>query len=338
MNFSATSLSRTTAQDCGIVDLIGAKEDENISEDNTLLAFMIIMNMITCPFTIALNAIVIFVVKTKAQLKNKANITLGCLAVTDVLTGVIGQPSFIATMVISLRSGTALHGHCKLLNHFKVNVMRLLIGASLAHLALINVERYFAIKHPFAYSIKVTKGRILCSCALSWFIMLLLNAPLISTTVRAFSIINTIVWCALVGVIIFCQVVIYLEIRRLKKHIAQHQVSQEARQNFLKEQKDFKLIIIVLLALLLTHLPMVVARILVVNVGIRMLNGLQIGTSLMLLNSLINPVIYCVKRRSFRVAFVEILLRKSYSQAQIIERRVFKFRNTVAPLEEEREA
>ena len=338
MNFSATSQSGTTAQDCGIVDLTGAKEDGNISEDNTLLVFMIIMNMITCPFTIVLNALVILTVKTKAQLKNKANITLGCLAVTDVLTGVIGQPSFIATMVISLRPGTALHGHCKLLNHLKINVMRLLVGTSLAHLALINVERYLAIKHPFAYTKKVTKGRILCSCGLSWLIMLLLNAPLISTTVRAFSTINSIVWCALVAVTIFCQVVLYLEIRRHKKHIAKHQVSQEARQKFLKEQKVFKLTTIILLALLLTYFPMVIARILVVNVGIRMLIGLQIATSVMLLNSLINPVIYCFKRRSFRVAFIEILLRKSYAQAQAIEKRAFKFRNTVAPVEEEREA
>ena len=323
---------------CGIVDLTGAKEDDNISEDTRLLAFLIIVNIITCPFTIALNAIVILAVKTKAQLKNKANITLGCLAVTDVLTGMIGQPSFIATMVISLPPGTALHGYCKRLNDLKVNVMRLLIGASLAHLALINVERYLAIKHPFAYTTKVTKGRILCAYTLSWLIMLSLNAPLISTTVRAFSVINTIVWGVLVAVIIFCQVVLYLEIRRHKKHIVQHQVSQEVRQKFLKEQRVFKHTTIVLLALLLTHLPMVVARILVVNVGIRMLIGLHIATSVMLLNSLINPVIYCFKRRSFRVAFIEILLRKTYSQAQAIERRVFKFRNTVAPLEEEREA
>ena len=242
-----------------------------------------------------------------------------------------GQPSSIATMVINLRPETALYGHCKML-------MWLLIGTSLAHLALINVERYFAIKHPFAYTTKVTKARILCSCALAWITMLLLNAPLIIATVRVLNTINSIVWIALVAVIIFCQVMLYLEIRRHEKHIAQHQVSGEARQNFLKEQKALKLTTIVLLALLLTYLPMIVVRILVVNVGIRVLNGLQIATSVMLLNSLINPIIYCVKRRSFRVAFIEILLGKTYAQAQAIERRVFKFRNAVAPLEEERQA
>ena len=330
MTFSATSLRGTTVHECGIVVPTGGKGDETFSEHNTLLAFLTIMNVITCPFTIVLNALVILAVKTKAGLKTKANITLGCLAVTDVLTGVIGQPSFIATTVISRRPETALHGHCNMLNQLSINVLRILSGTSLAHLALINVERYFATKQPFAYTTKVTKGRILCSCALAWFTMLLLNAPLITTTARVFYAINSIVWCALVGVIIF--------FRRHENHIAHHQVSEEATQNFLKEKKALKLTTIVLLALLVTYLPMTFFRILVVNVGIRTLNDLHIATFVMLLNSLINPVIYCVKRRSFRVAFIEIVLRKSYAQAQAIERRVFKFRNAVASLEEEQEA
>ena len=339
MNFSDTSQSGTTAHGrCGIVVPTAGKDDGKISEDNNLITFLLVINIITCPFTIILNVLAILAVKMKARLKNKANITLGCLAVTDVLTGVIGQPSSIATTVISLRPETALHRHCMMLNQLSVNVMRLLSGASLAHMALINVGRYFAIKHPFAYTTKVTKARILCSCALAWLTMLLLNAPLILTTVRAFYAINSIVWFALVAVIIFCQVVLYLEIRRHEKHIAQHQVSEEARQNFLKEKKAFKLTTIVLLALLLTYLPMTPFRILVVNFGIATLNGLHIAACLMLLNSLMNPVIYCVKRRSFRVVFIEILLRKTYAQAQNIERQVCKFRNAVAPLEEERQA
>lgn len=137
MNFSATSLHGTTAHECGIVVPTAGKDDETFSEHNTLLAFLTIMNVITCPFTIVLNALVILAVKTKARLKTKANITLGCLAVTDVLSGVIGQPSYIATTVISRRPETALHGHCKMLNQLSINVLRILSGTSLAHLALI---------------------------------------------------------------------------------------------------------------------------------------------------------------------------------------------------------
>ena len=44
--------------------------------------------------------------------------------------------------------------------------------------------------------------------------------------------------------------------------------------------------------------------------------ALAIASFLILLNSLVNPTIYCIRRRQFRVAFIEILLRKSNVQAQ----------------------
>ena len=47
-----------------------------------------------------------------------------------------------------------------------------------------------------------------------------------------------------------------------------------------------------------------------------------IASYLILLNSLINPVIYCIRRRQFRAAFIEILFTKSNLQAQEIEMRV----------------
>ena len=47
---------------------------------------------------------------------------------------------------------------------------------------------------------------------------------------------------------------------------------------------------------------------------------------LILLNSLINPIIYCIRRRQFRVAFIEILFRKSNVQAKEIEVQVKRAR------------
>ena len=50
-----------------------------------------------------------------------------------------------------------------------------------------------------------------------------------------------------------------------------------------------------------------------------------------------NPVIYCVRIRQFRVAFIEILLRKNYTRAEQFERRSFGTVNIVAPLQAEQE-
>ena len=53
----------------------------------------------------------------------------------------------------------------------------------------------------------------------------------------------------------------------------------------------------------------------------------HIGMLLMILNPVINPIIYTVKNKQFRIAFIEILQRKSYQEATAVERRLFGVRN-----------
>ena len=42
-----------------------------------------------------------------------------------------------------------------------------------------------------------------------------------------------------------------------------------------------------------------------------------------ILNSLLNPLIYAVRIRYFRVAFIQLLLRKSSEEAEELERKIF---------------
>ena len=47
------------------------------------------------------------------------------------------------------------------------------------------------------------------------------------------------------------------------------------------------------------------------------------------LNSLINPLIYAVRMRYFRVAFIQLLSRKTISQAEELEKKIFGSRQIV---------
>ena len=97
-------------------------------------------------------------------------------------------------------------------------------------------------------------------------------------------------------------------------------------KKFVKEKKALKLTTTVLFFLVLTYCPVIVIRILIKNTFFDSLIAahiaLAIASYLILLNLLINPVIYCIRRRQFRVAFIEILFRKSNPQAQEIEMQV----------------
>ena len=68
--------------------------------------FTIIINSITCPFTVLLNVLVIMAVKRRPRLQTNANILLVCLAVTDALTGLTSQPSFILLKTFQLHRTT----------------------------------------------------------------------------------------------------------------------------------------------------------------------------------------------------------------------------------------
>lgn len=114
------------------------------------------------------------------------------------------------------------------------------------------------------------------------------------------------------GIITFCQVTIYAETRRHEKQIAAQQISAEARQKFLKAKKALKITTYVVEVLFLSYLPIFVVRTLVVTSAITSKNIAYVcfytATFVTVSNSFMNPVIYCVRMRQFRVAFSEILL------------------------------
>ena len=70
---------------------------ENVTEDlyRNQIAFTILNSIAVVP-TVFLNALVIFAVSTRRPLQSHANILLACLAVTDLLCGMILQPTEVA--------------------------------------------------------------------------------------------------------------------------------------------------------------------------------------------------------------------------------------------------
>ena len=90
-----------------------------------------------------LHALVIFAVITRRRLRNKATILLACLAGTDLLTGLVGQPVSVAAEVQRiLKRGT----FCSPLERVRTLSLIWHMFATLTHLVLITTERYIAIK------------------------------------------------------------------------------------------------------------------------------------------------------------------------------------------------
>lgn len=333
MNTSAAVLRDTIPTECVMYKLLGGKLDDTTSEAYAFVVFLVAISIITCPVTISSNVLVVVAVETKARLKTNSNILLACLAVTDGLVAAIGQPMFIATRLLTLQGDTS-YQYC-ILDQSTRNAIRFLCAASIAHMVSMNVERFFALKHPFTYTAMVTKARVLVLSALAWTATILTSIPVMITDKRIYSTISNISIAICLGFITFCQVTIYSVIRRHERQIAAQQILAEARQNFLKEKKALKITTCVVMVLFLCYLPILVVRILLVTSAITSKNIAYIcfyaATFVTFSNSFINPLICCIRMRQFRVAFIEILLRKNYTQAEQFETRLFGRSNIEAP-------
>ena len=159
--------------------------------------------------------------------------------------------------------------------------------------------------------------------------------PFTITSMRFYLTINNALLGVFAALIIFCQVVVYKETRRHERHIATNQISAEAREKFRKEKKALKLTTCVIFFLVLSYLPIFIVRLLLLTSAITSVNlaniSLNFVTCIAILNSLINPIIYCVRLRQFRAAFIQMLLRKNNLQAEQFERQIFKSSNKQEP-------
>ena len=223
-------------------------------------------------------------------------------------------------------------GYCLL------KVLRPVLGslakASLFHLALISGERYLAMKHPFTYTTMVTEARLLVASGLAWLLPIILQIPL-AVDKRLFAGINNTIVVLSIAFMVFCHVTVYRETRRHEQQIAAQHVTQEAKEQFQKDEKAIKLTSTILAVLVVCFLPLAVFSIVALKYRSKItLETIYVfvsfGVSTVLLNSLFNPIIYTVRMRQFRVAFIELTCRTvNVTEAEEIETRVFGAPNAV---------
>ena len=296
--------------ECLMYVILGGRLEKPSPFAQVCLILNIIINIFTFPFTAVLNALVMITVKSRRRLRaHKSNIAIALLATTDFVAGSFAQPVFIAWLIsILVNYNTDL---CPFMA-FR-SLINMLVGVSILNLLLISGERYLAIKHPFAHISLVKESNLLIASALAWLLPLILNVyfSFVENT-TAFVMIDNIIMFLSVACIAYCHFSVYLETRRHRRQIADQQVTQETRKQLLKDKRAFKVTSLIVAAILLCSLPMIVFKIVItkfpslVPLEEKYMLFLSI-TSMNLLNSFIDPIIYAVRLRKFRVAFIDII-------------------------------
>ena len=302
---------------CVVYIFIGGKPDHLSDLSYAILVALIVIHATTCPFTILLNLLVMIAVKTKARLQSMSNMALACLALTDVMVGLVVQPLFMA-QIWNIIQGETTASACSIQIAVRFFFFFFCLS-SIVHLFLITLDRYIAIMRPYVYIQTITKGRVLIASSLAWAVTIIVHmALLIDKEVGRY--ITHAVIVSLITIIVICNVIVYREVHRHEKEITVQQVDVASRENFLSQKRAFKLTVMIIILIITSYFPVISFVELkkplknVVSVGTLTSIFMVVG-SLAAFNSLVNPFIYCIRLQQFRIAFIELLIKKNHNEA-----------------------
>ena len=271
------------------------------------LIINIIINIITCPFTVLLNALVIIAVKTRPTLQSYANILLACLAATDAVSGVLAQPSFILYMMLLLL-GVGGKSAEDAAQSFHYSSIRAVLVCSSLHLILVTYERVIAIKFTMYYPIFVTTQKLKVAVIAFWLVSI--SSELVNHATEDSLLSNVITALALIFCVVFVLIsylMLYKETLRLRRKMKTEQIPQEEVERITKENKALKTTVLVVGAVLLCFIPVFIHLLLVllwsgdVVYQASLYNVLTpFSRTFSMFNSFLNPLIYCLRQREIR--------------------------------------
>ena len=267
--------------------------------------FTIIINSITCPFTVLLNVLVIMAVKRRPRLQTNANILLVCLAVTDALTGLTCQPSFILWKTFQLHSITN-SATLRILHFFFIRIFSV---CSCLHLILVTCERLIAIKFTMHYHNFVTKRKIRVSVSACWIFSIFVEVLGLTNQEIIVRVLIGLILNSCIFFVSFSYAMLYRETLKHKQRIKTQQLPREEVERFVRESKALKTTVYVVGTVVLSFLPG--AIVIVVYMSRQESRSRQPEfwkpQSLIpwfrtcgMLNSLLNPLIYCWGQQEMR--------------------------------------
>ena len=247
---------------------------------------------------------------SESSLRTTANYLLLGLALTDIGVGLVVHPLYISVM-LSVYSNSV--PHCTILVIYSISVS-FLAGVSFLYIALIGLDRCLAICLHLRYRQIVTEKRAMVTQGVVW----LINGLLCLVWLAGFKIYSTlaavVVALSLIGTFAV-YVKIYLVVKRHKSQIRDQmtmQLSGIEVSRLKRLRKSAINTLYVFFVFLLCYLPFFVAT--AINNMAKSSNtsavlAYEFSVTIMLSNSSLNPLMYCLRLRDFRTAVKKIYKR-----------------------------
>ena len=269
--------------------------------------------------TVVANGVYIVTLVKKRTLHTPSNMLLGALALSDVLVGIVANPTWMVMI-------SAASGRYRITTAEQVSglMMYFFILLSLLNIVTVSADRYIAIFYPFWYLAKATcKTHIKVAFAVLG-ISIVIFVPLIiiaaiqlalaSYIYLSFIAISLTITC-------YCNIKIFHLIRKKVRQVnvvsndPKHRESEQSAVPRVLQQKNNAIVIVIITVLFIICYSPSTIYFTLRFLGITLNHNQHILCSfwtvfLVLLNSFMNPVVYFYRMRSFRRAFKAIFLHR----------------------------
>ena len=272
-----------------------------------------VFNALLCLTATILNSITIQAIRRTSSLPKPLKVFHLSLAVSDLCVGLIVHPLYVALMIAMSQNSTTIENTYIA---FAVTSNFLFYASFLSVLAL-TVDRFLAITFHLRYQEIVTHNRAIYVVILLFLVSAFLSATaglwlMREQITRALNIHEVCeILCLIIIAILYCK--IYLTVRRHRKQIQVLQVREQKGRERSNVTRRFKLAgstFCVYLVFVVCYLPHICITIVLINSGPSktICHFKYYFWTLVLLNSSLNPLIYCWKMRDIRQSAIDILL------------------------------
>ncbi|XP_077093634.1 trace amine-associated receptor 7c-like [Siphateles boraxobius] len=274
---------------------------------------------VTSVFTVFLNLLVIISISHFKQLHTPTNVLIFSLAVADLIAGLILMPV----------QGMKLIEPCWYFGEIFCSIFPLILyvvlTASLGNMIIISVDRYIAVNDPLRYPMKVNNNRAVVSIVVNWLLSFIYNFyllyefllyPEMNHTCIGECILSVklenIILDSIVCLVAPCCIIIplYVKICLVASYQAKH-LNSVTDKKAKSEKKAARTLGIVVLVYLLCWMPFYLTSL---SLGHNENDSLIINVMywIVCMNSCMNPIIYAMFYRWFRLSAKYILTQKIF--------------------------
>ena len=243
------------------------------------------------------NALVLFAILRTPSIRSPSVIFLSNLAVSDLLVGLVVEPAYIAEQIV--RTVTVPTKAVKTMGFAGC-------GVSLWTITAITVDRFLALYYHLQYPNLMTTSRAIYTIITIWCIITLFSFSIL-WSLRIYYVLAAFCITICLLVCLVCFIKIYRIVRRhqLQIHVQQQAVENSTdtnKQQIRQSTRKAKNIFIYFLAMILCYSPFSIVVIILGFTGVDLKVILTFSFTVVLMNSSINPFLYCWRMTELRSA------------------------------------